>query len=98
MTYCPGAPALVERVADCCTRAARARRQALKFFLFQAKSRPALVTVPARSLGPSQLVLVEDLIPGGDHLCQDYVHVFLVIILVPKHKELSVLRERERQQ
>ena len=58
----------------------------------------ALLAAPARSLGPSQLVLVENRIPGGDHLFQDYVHVFLAIILVPKHKELSVLRVRERQQ
>lgn len=48
------------------------------------------------SLGVSEPVLVEGRIPGGDHLFQDYVHVFLAIILVPKHKELSVLRVRER--
>jgi hypothetical protein len=40
-------------------------------------------------LDHSQLVLVEDRIPGGDHLFQDIMHVFLATILVPKHKQLS---------
>src|SRR6476659_1142288 len=49
----------------------------------------------APSLGLSQIVLIEDHIPGVDHLCQDLVHVFHETILMPKHKHLNVLRVRE---
>ena len=40
--------------------------------------------------------LVEDRIPGGDHLCQDFVHVLLATILVPNYKQLHVMSVRER--
>ena len=44
------------------------------------------------SLGISQLVLLEDRLPRGDHLFQDVVQKLLATTFVPDHKQLDIIR------
>jgi hypothetical protein len=73
------------------SRRARGRRHALKNFLFRARNPEDAVRCGHASLGLSQIVLVEDRILRSDHLFQDYVHVFLAIVLVPKSRSEKLL-------